>query len=392
MIKDHMHISNVVLKWARETAGYSIETLSSKSGLAKYVEWEAGESFPTYPQLEKLAATLKRPIAVFFFPKPPREESIEKSLRAMSLDDLENLSPKMRFLFRKAKNFQISLYELLSDESDLQEKKVAWLKGLKDQTIVGLADKVRNFLNVPLYEQKSWQDSEEALKEWQKNLAEHGLYIFKDAFKDEKIAGFCLYDELFPIIYINNSMPKNRQIFTIFHELAHILFKESYLDVFSQQFWQLEFQDPTHIEVMCNAFAGEFLVPDSDFGKQVQGNIITDSVIGQLAKNYHVSMEVILRKFLNQKRIDREFYEKKVAEWQLNFGKGKESSKLSGGGDYYNSIMYYLGDAYLSLVINKLNQGQISIGEAATHLDIKETNFSEIEERFHKRGVANVRF
>jgi hypothetical protein len=33
--------------------------------------WEAGESAPTYPQLEKLAYQIyKRPLAVFFLPTP----------------------------------------------------------------------------------------------------------------------------------------------------------------------------------------------------------------------------------------------------------------------------------------------------------------------------------
>ncbi len=392
MTKNYIPINPVILKWARETAGYTPQQLSAVSGFAKYSEWELGLTYPTYSQLEQIAEKLHRPIALFFFPAPPVEEAIEKSLRAMSEEDVHNLSPEVRQLFRKAKAFQISLRELWLGERSIQEKRLSWLGELRDETVQGLATRVRGFLNVSLDEQVSWHGSEEALKKWRDIFAEHGIYIFKDAFKNERVAGFCLYDDLFPIIFINNSLPKNRQIFTILHELAHIIFQQSYLDVFDQNFWKLEPQDASHIEVKCNAFAGEFLVPDADFNKRTQSSIITDSTFIQLASTYHVSREVILRRFFDRKMISKTFYEQKTSEWQAAFSKKEDSGKAAGGGDYYNSKMSYLGDAYLSLVLQNYNQGRISLEEAASHLDVKAKTFPGIEERFLSRGATSVRF
>lgn len=392
MAGNHIPINPVILKWARERAGYTVEQLSvtGKSGFAKFSEWETGVSYPTYSQLELIAETLHRPIALFFFPAPPIEERIEKSLRAMSEEDVETLSPGIRQLFRKAKAFQISLRELWANDTSTQENRISWIQTLRDTTVS--AAKAREFLNIRLDTQQSWQGSDDALKKWRDLLAEHGIYVFKDAFKDERIAGFCIYDDVYPIIYINNSLAKTRQIFTIFHELAHLIFKQSYLDVFDQKFWRLESQDPSHIEVKCNAFAAEFLVPSSDFSRRIRGFEITDATIKQFADHYHVSREVILRRLFDHRMIDKTFYEQKVADWQEAFSQRETEGNAEGGGSYYNSKMAYLGDAYLSLVLKNYSQGRIGLEEAASHLDVKARSFPEIEERFLSRGASSVRF
>ena len=81
-----------------------------------------------------------------------------------------------------------------------------------------------------LANQYAWPDDETALKTWRKVLTDAGVFVFKDAFRVEGYSGFSLYDDEFPIIYVNNSATKTRQIFTLFHELAHLLFHTSGID------------------------------------------------------------------------------------------------------------------------------------------------------------------
>ena len=66
-----------VLKWARESSNLSIDevTIKLKKSTDIIEAWENGADSPSYAQLEKLAYDVyKRPIAVFFFPKPPKED------------------------------------------------------------------------------------------------------------------------------------------------------------------------------------------------------------------------------------------------------------------------------------------------------------------------------
>ncbi|MCX7871615.1 MAG: helix-turn-helix domain-containing protein, partial [bacterium] len=57
-----------IIKWARESGGWSIEEISKKLKITKenFEKIEAGEKHPTFKQLETLAKYFKRPIAVFF--------------------------------------------------------------------------------------------------------------------------------------------------------------------------------------------------------------------------------------------------------------------------------------------------------------------------------------
>ncbi len=386
-------INPKLITWARETAGYTLEELASASGFSRLPEWEAGERFPTYAQLEKIADKLHRPIAVFFFPEPPDETGIEKSLRAMTEEDVQKLSPLIRQLFRKAKAFQLSLRELW-EENPEHRNTVQWMKSVNTQNVKALAKEVREILGVSLEQQKKWKNSDEALKNWRNVLAIKGVYVFKEAFKAERIAGFCIYDDFYPIIFLNNSLSKNRQIFTMFHELGHILFKDSYLDVFDARFWELEHLQPAHIEVKCNAFAGEFLVPEADIISHLPTNPLDRESLMRLADAYHVSRDVMLRKFLNLKVINQQTYEHQIREWSQSFQEKQEaadSTNKKSEGNYYNSKIAYLGDAYLSLVLRSYSRGQISMEEAASHLDVKMKAFPVIEEKFLSRGGSVVR-
>ncbi|MBS0236131.1 MAG: XRE family transcriptional regulator [Proteobacteria bacterium] len=395
MEKQLMPINPEVLRWARESIGYSLEEVSRKQGLKKFGEWERGEVYPTYAQLEKISVALRRPIAVFFFPAPPKEATVEKALRSISPDDVHNLSPAVRLLFRKAQAFQVSLRELHAREEMLQTRRIAWLNRLQGADMARVAHMVREVLGVSLEAQHSWPTSEVALKEWRAALAQHGVYVFKEAFRDDKISGFCIYDDLYPIIFINNSMESNRQIFTIFHELAHLLFKDSYLDIFDQRFWDIDYEQSSHTEAKCNEFAGEFLVPKQAFSQTINAGEIDDATLVKLSLQYKVSKEVILRRFLTWKLIDRVFYTKKLSEWRdvcasKQYKERKTSNKAKG--NYYNSKMSYLGDAYLALVLREYHQGKIDLEEASAHLDIKSKAFAVVEEKFLNRKGHDVYF
>ena len=118
---------------------------------------------------------------------------------------------------------QTNLYELLGEINPAKRRIVQNIIAHDRISAKNLAVQARQYIGISLEEQTKCKDDDEALKMWRNALEECGLWIFKDAFHQNDYCGFCLHDDQFPIIYLNNSMAKSRQIFTLFHELAHLL-------------------------------------------------------------------------------------------------------------------------------------------------------------------------
>ena len=377
-----------ILRWARETAGYSIEDvvdkIDRKHVTVKVVQdWEDGNSSPTYPQLEKLAYEIfKRPLALFFFPEPPEEETPRQSFRTLPQEEIDLLKPKLLYMIRKAMVFRENLKELFDYVNPAKKKIYIDFEIKSSDSVSNVAIEVRNYLGISLNEQYALKSTEDALKYWRNLLEEHGVFIFKDAFKDDELSGFCLYDDVFPIIYINNSQAKIRQIFTLFHELAHLLFRTGGIDLNHDDFIQSMSGSNKQIEIFCNQFAGEFLVPFEDVQKHLRNTSIDDNLLSGLAKKYSVSREVILRKCLDLGYIDHEFYNAKVRKWEYERLKYDRSGS---GGNYYLTQKAYMGDRYVETAFSKYYNGFISKLQLSDYLGIKEANVVKFEDHLLSR-------
>jgi Zn-dependent peptidase ImmA (M78 family) len=217
------------------------------------------------------------------------------------------------------------------------------------------------------------------LDNWRTAFKKVGIFVFKDAFKAEEYSGFCLYDEIFPIIYVNNSMAKTRQIFTLFHELAHLFFHTSGIDTLSDEYIPSLPKDAQRIEVICNRFAAEFLVSDDEFEAAFRGRAPSEITAADLASLFHVSRELIFRKFLDRGLIDRNTYLHAARRWS-------EERQPGTGGDYYNTQISYLGSDYINLALSQYYQNRIDETQLAEYLNIAPKNLSTFEARFARRG------
>lgn len=370
-------IQPTVLKWAREQSGRSAEEVAHafKKDEALVLAWENGQAAPSFSQLEKLAYTIyKRPLAIFFLPAPPAEANIKQEFRTLPDFELDQLSADTRYKIRLAHAFQLSLYEL-NDGSNPAPKKI-----FRDISLTVSADirkaaqKIREYLGITLGLQASWRSCEEALKNWRRAIEEAGIFVFKNTLKQKMISGFCLFDNEFPIIYLNNSTAKSRQIFSLFHELVHLLIKVNSITKVDQSYIDELPPREQRIERFCNAVAAEILVPSEDFDSQTAHlKLINEAVIEKLADRYWVSRETILRCFLERGFIDQNYYEQKIQQWR------NESEGKGTGGNYYLTQNAYLSERYMALVFSKHYQGKLSVEQVADYLGVKTNNVATLE-------------
>ncbi|MBI5185091.1 MAG: ImmA/IrrE family metallo-endopeptidase [Nitrospinae bacterium] len=383
-------VNPAILQWARQTAGFSVEEvvlkLDRKSITAETIAaWERGESAPTYPQLETLAYRIyRRPLALFFFPDPPSEETPEQTFRTLPEYEIDLMPPRIHFLIREAKVRQLNLAELYDNINPAERQIARDLSFAPDVSAEKMATVVREYLQIDIAMQTKWKDSEEALKSWRHALEEHGVFVFKAVFKADDFSGICLYDEQFPVIYVNNSKSKSRQIFTLFHELAHLLFRTGGVDTRIEDYLNYLHGDNRRIEILCNRFAGEFLVPSRDFARRTKGMRIDDASIQKLADCYHVSREAILRKMVDRSMVNQKYYEDKVREWERAIA----SKKSRTGGDYYRNTGAYLGEPYLEMAFSRYYQKRISTEQLADYLGVKVKSVPGMEAMLFRKGVA----
>lgn len=337
-------IQPAVLRWARESQGYSVEdvALHLKRDPAEITAWESqdGEAAPTYAQLESLAYGLyKRPLAVFFLPAPPREPSLKQEFRTLPEFELDQLAADTRYQLRMAHAFRLSLRELNEGVNPSARKIFRDLALAATADVRKVALKMREYLGISLAAQASWPSDDEALRNWRNIVEDAGVFVFKHAFRQKGISGFCLADGEFPIIYLNNSTAKTRQIFTLFHELAHVLLNVNAISKFDESYVDHLPQKERRIERFCNALAAEFLIPSDDFSRQIDSlRRIDDESIENLARRYRVSREAVLRRILDRGMVDATYYEAKVKQWAAESGDG------GSGGNYYATQATYLGE------------------------------------------------
>lgn len=369
-----------LLIWARERSGYSLEDAAARLDKAADVlaSWERGESFPTYNQLEHLAETVyHRPVALFFLPAPPDEAPIQRQFRTLPATEVSTLGPDTRYALRDALAFQDSLRELTNGRNPAERLITNDFHPAVDADIPRLATAVRAYLGISLDTQRRWASAEIAMNAWRSAIESVGVFVFKRSFRQREVSGFCVHDAAFPLIVVNNSTPFTRQIFTLFHELAHLLFGLSSITKDDPEF--VEHFAPTDrtVEIACNRFAAELLVPSTAVQWQHFDAARLTEFVSETATQFRVSREVILRRLLDRGLVTSQEYTDLVREW--NQEPARETG-AEGGGNYYATQASYLSRAFLSLAFAQYRAGRIGLADLSEHLRMRARNVSKLED------------
>ena len=382
-MNEKLFANKEILKWARETIHISIEQASKqlKIDIEELQNIEDGKIPVSYSNLEKMAKLYGRPLAIFFFSRIPDEPTPVKQFRTLPDIAFYDFDPNMYKLFRKAIIMQMNVEELKKGFSLFKQNHIT----LDADDISKSCNIVRHLLKVELNTQKKLNDVSKSLEMWRDAFETIGIYVFKDSFQNDSYSGFCIYDAKFPVIYVNNNLSKNRQLFTMFHELCHILFQTSGIDIENDDSINAQIynkKDKT-IEQFCNKFASEFLVPNKDFIEQYNclKEFTTDieQICQKLSKLYTVSKEVILRKAIDNKFCSSDIYQKFVDKWNSELNSIPKRKPM---GNFYNNKFTYLGKNYVSVVLKEYFTHSISSDQASNYLMIKPKNFAEFSNRF----------
>lgn len=370
-----------MLQWARQSMGLSLQAVArTLKKQAHVIEgWESGDGAPSYPEMEKLAYTVfKRPLALFFLPAPPEELPPRREFRTLPDADIQSLAADTHLHIRRAHAYQLALKELF--ERSPSDRPIWRAISLNVQgSVPSQARAIRDYLGFTLEQQTASKSDDDALKRWREAVEAVGVFVFKAAFRQKDVSGFCLMDAELPLAYLNNSTSKTRQTFSLLHELSHLLLSLNGLSKFDTNYIDRLPAQEGRIERFCNAITAEMLMPADDFRRQAAGfpgnvEAATEQQFSELAARYAVSREVVLRRFLDAGRASRAFYEQKAKQWAAQRKEGT-------GGSWYASQNAYLSERFAHEVVRRHERKQISVEQASELLGIKPKNFAGLEQR-----------
>ncbi len=256
MADNTVPITAQVLAWTRAEAGLTQVELAERAQLAveKLQAWEAAESRPTKGQFNKLARVLKRPSALFFLPEPPVAAGMPISLRSAPALGSHKLGPEEARQIRWARRLQELTSWVLRDEGR-PEARLPQYRPSQDP--VERAGFERSRSGVSSAEQLGWRSAAEAFRSWRGHLEEQGVLVMQLTMGKNNIRGFGAWDGYAPLVAVNTAYHPTARVFTLFHEVAHLLIRT---DAACQSFVFPDQLDGS-VERWCERFAAAFLLP-----------------------------------------------------------------------------------------------------------------------------------
>ncbi|TGM34779.1 helix-turn-helix domain-containing protein [Leptospira biflexa] len=377
MSRNSVSINPNLIIWARERARLSVETLSKR--FPKIQEWEGGRLQPTLRQLEDFATAVHVPIGYLFLPEPVQE--------ALPVSDFRTIAD--RELSRPSPNLLDTLY--LCQERQTWYREYMQLHRLDSLFFVGsanlsdspinIARRIKTQLGLTIAKRRSFTNWTEALRSFVQLVEETGVLVMASSIVGsnthrpldvEEFRGFALADTFAPLIFINTSDSKAAQMFTLFHELAHLYLGESGISNASVgQFSEKE------IERWCNAVAAEFLMPMEETLAEYNADVPILDEIQRLAKIFKVSSLVALRRLYDAKKINQRDFWKFFQEEVGRISEVQISG--SGGGDFYRTLGVRVGNRFARAVVTSTLEGQTLFRDAFRMLGFKknETFYKE---------------
>jgi Zn-dependent peptidase ImmA (M78 family) len=166
------------------------------------------------------------------------------------------------------------------------------------------------------------------------------------------------------------SEPSSAKIFTLFHELGHIILNDGGI-------CDITFDNKAHqIEMWCNSLASELLVPAEHLlkmeivRKYASNNIKTwvKKDLVELANYFHIGPLAMLRCLLKNNLTSSDFYKEKHEIWNKpSFG----FSSLHEGRNLPKEIIKERGRTYLNLAFQAFDQNKIDLKDLSDFLGIR---------------------
>ncbi len=361
-----IEIAPSILSWALNEAEYNS---ASESVINKLNNWKNGENKPTFAQLKEVSKKLHIPFGYFLLDVPPVENIPLLEFRTVNNSSFERPTRELIDTIHAMENIIDWTKSYLIEEGLSPNKYVGLLKNEND--VQKIADQVRNVLGI----KKTWYEDvksvNEAFRLLRERISEAGIIVMMNGtvgsdghrkLEIEEFRAFAIPDSYAPLIFVNRSDSNNGILFSLIHELTHILLGKK--NLYNAQFYdtKLNGQD----EKICNAVAAEILVPRKEFidkWKTVSVNQLPlNTIVDKVASYFKCGTVVIARRALDFRFINQNDY-LKISDLAKQKYLDREKNKAKGG-NYYKTLKTRLDRRFVSMLFSSVEEGKTPYTEA----------------------------
>ena len=375
-------ISGDMIQWARERSELSVDELSQKLRVSreKILQWEEGKKPISMGHAERLAKLALIPFGVLFADNVPDINLPIPDFRTRGAEYIAEPSPELMETINDAKEKQEWYRDYLLSEG---HKPLSYVgkESLKTSP-EAMAKKILRILGLS----SNWRHGS-----WQKVLSllinkaeDAGIIVLLNGIVKTnthrpldvgEFRGFVLSDEIAPLVFINGQDAKSAQMFTLIHEIAHILLGQSALV-------DAEMNPSTkanRLERFCNQVSANFLTPKQDFMKFWKSSKSIDENLDYVSRYFKVSRLVCISRAFQLNYID---WPTRQRLWEKEIDEMKSRKKKSDGGNFHESQKFRTGRLVAQAVLSEVRSNRMLFRDAFHLLGVKSVkslhSFSEI--------------
>lgn len=383
-----------ILRWARETAGFSLGEAADKialgaargiDGARRLAALEAGEVTPTRPLLVRMSKQYRRPLLTFYLATPPQKGSRGQDFRTLpqvsSRDDEAVLDVLLRDILARQSLVRAAL------EDEEERPLLAWVgSATMDAGVQRLVDEIRTVLELDLAKFRAARSADESFRVLRERVEAHGTFVLlasnlgshHTSLGLDVFRGIAVADSVAPFVVVNDQDSRAAWSFTLLHEVAHLWL--GFTGVSGGTF-------DREIERFCNQVASEILLPAQELDELTipvgASAAQLERVISQYAAARNVSRSMLAYRLYVRRAITEQQWRSATrafhAQWILQRDSTRERARSAGGGpDYYVVRRHHLGGALLGTTNRLLTSGALTTVKAGQILGVRPNNVRQL--------------
>ncbi len=381
------NVNPEILRWARETAGLTIEEAASKLSIGvargrsptdRLAKLEAGDVEPTRPMLVRMAKKYRRPLLTFYMSEPPRRGDRGQDFRTLPADQSAVDEGLLDALIRGVQARQGLIRAVLEEEDDVVHVTFIGSRSMEDG-VAAVVNSIRETVPVDLHGFRSEASPADAFTLLRRGVEQAGVYVllmgdlgsYHTAIDLQTFRGFALADDIAPFIVINDRDSRAAWSFTLLHELAHLFLGQTGV---SGQSAELA------VERFCNDVASEYLLPHEEMDAlgilPLADFDAVQAAVGEFAAERNISSSMVAYRLyragiINLRqwgRLSRAFRD----HWMHTQATRRERARAQQGGpSFYVVKRHRLGTALIESVGRMLRGGDLTTSKAGKVLGVK---------------------